>query len=118
MDCSVALLAETDEELIIFDYIFNKKNRVYHYLTKNPGVFRLDDLNDNFCFVNFRFYKADIRKLKLLFEIPEEIIFECRIKVSCEEAICILLRRLAYPNRFVTKLLRIVKNSVKYIYLM
>lgn len=83
-------------------FSINTKNRVYHYLNKNPGVFRLDELSDSFCFINFRFYKADIRKLKLLFQIPDEIILECRIKVSGEEALCILLRRLVYPNRFET----------------
>lgn len=101
MDFLVHLVAENDEELAIFDLILNTKNRTYHYLKKGAGVFRLDDLDDNFCFTHFRFYKSDIRKLRILFNIPDEIVLETRIKVPGEEAFCILLRRLAYPNRFV-----------------
>lgn len=101
MDFFVPLLAENDEEILIFDMILNEENRTYHYLQKRPGVFRLNDLDDNFCFVHFPFYKADIRRLRVLFAIPE-IILKNRIKVSGDEALCILLRRLAYPNRFVT----------------
>lgn len=102
MDLLPALLAENDEELAIFDMILNTKNRTYHYLKKKNGIFRLDELNDNFCFTHFRFYKADIRRMRILFHIPDEIILETGVKVSGEEAMCILLRRLAYPNRYVT----------------
>lgn len=88
-----------DEELAVIDHIMNTKDRVYHRLKKREGVFRLDDLDDNYCLTNFRFSKNDIRKLIPLFEIPKEIILPTRVKVSGEEAMCILLRRLAYPNR-------------------
>lgn len=107
MDLIIPLLTEDDEEMVIFDMILNDKDRNYHNLKKREGVFRLDELDDNFCFTHFRFSKVDIRRLRVLFEIPEEIILENRIKVSGEEALCILLRRLSYPNR-----------SVKYFYLM
>lgn len=100
MDFLLPFLDEIeDEDLAVIDYIINTKDRVYHYLEKSDGVFRLDELNDNYCFTNFRFYKNDIRKLTALFKIPEEIILRTRVKVSGEEAMCILLRRLAYPNR-------------------
>lgn len=104
MDFLLPHLTEDDEELAIFDYILNTKNRKYHYLKKRVGVFRLDELDDNFCWTHFRFYKVDIRRLRALFDIPHEIILPNRIKVSGEEALCILLRRLAYPNRYVTNL--------------
>lgn len=100
MDFLLPFLDEIeDEDLAVIDYIINTKDRVYHYLKKREGVFRLDELDNNYCFTNFRFYKNDIRKLIALFEIPEEIVLETRVKVSGEEAMCILLRRLAYPNR-------------------
>lgn len=103
MDNSIiALLAENDEEIAIFDAILNTKERTYHYLNKSVGVFNLDELQDSYCFIHFRFYKADIRRLRILFRIPVEIILRNGIKVSGVEALCILLRRLAYPNRFVT----------------
>lgn len=97
----IALLAEDDEEIAIFDAILNTKIRHNRYLEKIPGVFRLDELNDDFCVTHFRFRKEDIRKLRIRFRIPEEIILKTRVKVSGEEALCILLRRLAYPNRLV-----------------
>lgn len=106
MDFLLPHLTENDEELVIFDLILNTKDRNYHYLKKREGVFRLDELDDSFCYVHFRFYKQDIRRLKEVFEIPDEIILKNRINVSGEEALCILLRRLAYPNRFVMICLR------------
>lgn len=99
MDLIIPLLADNDDEIIIFDEILNTPNRQYHLLKKKLGVFRLDDLDDNYCHTHFRFYKRDIRRLIVLFEIPELIILENRVKVSGEEAFCILLKRLAYPNR-------------------
>lgn len=61
MDFLLPYLTEDDEELlVIFDIILNTKNRNYHYLKKREGVFRLDELDENFCFTHFRFYKADI----------------------------------------------------------
>lgn len=101
MDLLIPLLTEDDEEIALFDYILNTKNRNDHNLKKRVFVFRLDELDDNYCFTHFRFYKADIRRLQVLFRIPEEIILKNRIKVPGEEALCILLRRLAYPNRYV-----------------
>lgn len=101
MDDLIPFLADNDEEVIVFNDILNTKNRIYHYLDKRPGVFRLAELGDSYCYINFRFYKADIVRLKNLFNIPNEIIMKTRIRVNGEEALCIMLRRLAYPNRFV-----------------
>lgn len=96
----IPLIAENDEEIIIFDYILNTKNRTYHYLDKKPGVFRLEELGDSYCHIHFRFYKADIFRMKALLNIPNEIILKTRIRVNGEEALCIMLRRLAYPCRW------------------
>ncbi|KAJ6639283.1 hypothetical protein Bhyg_12026, partial [Pseudolycoriella hygida] len=59
----VPLLTEDGEEMIIFDQILAGENRTYHYLDKRPGKFLLEELDDNFCFLHFRFYKSDIRRL-------------------------------------------------------
>lgn len=101
MEFLLPYLTEDDEELVILDFILNTKDRKYHYLKRREGHFRLDELEDSFCYVNFRFYKEDIRRLKEVFQIPDEIVLKNRTNVSGEEALCILLRRLAYPNRFV-----------------
>ncbi len=99
MDLMIPLLAENDEEILIFDYILNTSHREYHYLKKKEGVFRLEELDDNYCFTHFRFYKNDIRRLRVLLDIPDNVVLENRVKVSGDEALCILLKRLSYPNR-------------------
>lgn len=100
MDCDdILLLLDDDEDIAVCDYILNTKNRVHHYLDKASGVFDLEKLGDSYCFTHFRFYKDDIRRMRRALNIPELIILKSRVKVSGEEALCILLRRLAYPNR-------------------
>lgn len=94
------LFEENNPEIAIYDYVLNTKNRVYHYVDKEPGRFDLGQLGDSYCFTHFRFYKNDIRRLIPVLKIPEKIIFTNRVTVSGEEALCVLLRRLAYPNRF------------------
>ena len=100
MEEFLPLLTNDDEELAIFDLILNKKDRQYHYLDKLPGVFHLDKLTESFCFVYFRSYRADIRRLLVSFNIRDEIIFKSGANMKGEVALCILLKRLAYPNRF------------------
>lgn len=101
MEELLMLLTDDDEDIVIYDMILNTKDRKEHYLDRQPGVFDLNKLTDNFCFVHFRFYKADIHRLVAAFNIPEEIILKTGSKVKGIEALCILLKRLAYPNRFV-----------------
>lgn len=89
MEELLPLLTNDDEELVVFDQILNTKDRQYHYIDKLPGVFNLETLTDDFCFIHFRFYKADIRRLN------------SRAKVKGDEALCVLLKRLAYPCRLI-----------------
>lgn len=95
----IPLLEEKDEDIAIFDYILNTKNRVYHYLDKQPGIFNLETLGESYCYTHFRFYKNDIRSLVRLLNIPDWIPLKSRVKVSGEEAFCIVLHRLSYPKR-------------------
>ena len=66
---------------------------------ENP-VFDLDRLNEDECIANFRFGKNDIYQLKELFQIPENIFCYNGTKVDAIEALCIFLRRFAYPIRY------------------
>lgn len=61
--------------------------------------FELKSLVDEFCKLNFRFYKDDILRLKILLRLNGPIICANGVKVGAVEALCITLRRLAYPNR-------------------
>ncbi|VEN56645.1 unnamed protein product [Callosobruchus maculatus] len=51
------------------------------------------------CKVNFRFEKRHIPRLVQALRIPDELNTDSQHKVSGQEALCILLRRLSYPNR-------------------
>ncbi|KAL1447217.1 hypothetical protein MTO96_028603 [Rhipicephalus appendiculatus] len=47
----------------------------------------------------FRFEKEDIPRLRVALRIPETVVTAQRVPVPGDEALCITLRRLAYPNR-------------------
>ncbi|XP_037044424.1 uncharacterized protein LOC119080269 [Bradysia coprophila] len=100
IDIILALEGEDDEDVAVADFILNTKNRVYHYLEKEPGTFNLADLGDSYCHTHFRFYKDDITRLISALGIPNQISLDTRVKVSGEEALCILLHRLSYPKRY------------------
>ncbi|KAJ6642616.1 hypothetical protein Bhyg_07569, partial [Pseudolycoriella hygida] len=53
------------------------------------------------CLAFFRFPKNDIKTLTAALKVPKIIILKNRIKFKGTEGMCILLRRLAYPNRLV-----------------
>ena len=66
----------------------------------HSNSFNLDKLDDeNLCLQYFRFEKAHIISLKEALNLPD--MFKCiqGTQVSGLEALCVLLRRLAYPNR-------------------
>lgn len=86
----------TDEELVVFSPVveINSNNQV-----KRCVPFELNALPDSQCLIDFRFEKKQILRLRAALGIPE--FFKCRngTCVSGVETLCIVLRRLAYPNR-------------------
>lgn len=71
------------------------------YRAELYGKFNLDVLSENECKLNFRFEKNDILRLVEALRIPNEFITDSQHKVSGQEGLCILLRRLSYPNRLI-----------------
>ena len=67
---------------------------------RNYDVFDLDKLSDDECNANFRFLKNDIYNLVEVLQIPNVVRCSNRQTIDPVEALCILLRRLAYPCRF------------------
>jgi len=63
-------------------------------------LFDFESFSEQFCWLHFRFYKSDIIKLKNLLKFPAEFICQNGLKVTSTEAICILLKRMAYPHRY------------------
>ena len=66
----------------------------------NDIVFDLDKFSDSTCYTQFRFYKSDIEKLAESLQLPPQVVTDERDKVPRVEALCIVLRRLAYPVRY------------------
>lgn len=66
----------------------------------------------------FRFDKADIGRLCVALRLPDRVITTYADNASGEEALCILLRRLVYPNRLfeLEKMFRRKPCSISRIY--
>ncbi|XP_066910729.1 uncharacterized protein [Clytia hemisphaerica] len=87
-----------DEDFLLLYDINTSKNPDFPYW-KYPS-FDLDLLDESECYANFRFQKNDIYELKDLLGIPDDLICYNRTKVDGLEALCILLKRFAYPIRY------------------
>ena len=87
-----------DEEFVCLYDLNRSKNLDYPYW--NYERFSLDELTDDECWSEFRFNRRDIYKLQEVFNIPEEIVTYNRLSVDGIEALCIFLKRFAYPCRY------------------
>lgn len=74
--------------------------------TKNPDIpywsyakFDLESMSDDESKSEFRFQRRDIYRLADVFNMPEEILCYNGLRVDSTEALCILLKRFAYPCR-------------------
>ena len=87
-----------EEEFILLYDINTSKNPDFPYWTYEK--FQLDNLTDDECKAEFRFLKNDIFELAEVLHIPEEVTTYNRVKVDGLEALCIFLKRFAYPCRY------------------
>ena len=87
-----------DEEFLYLYDINQSKNPDFPYWIHDR--FDLDKLNDSECGAEFRFLKSDIYNLQEILGIPDEIRCYNRLVVDGIEALCILLKRFAYPIRY------------------
>ena len=87
------------DEKLIFLYDLNRsKNPDFPYWRYDR--FDLDRLSDDESKAELRFLKSDIYNLQEVLGIPEEIKCYNRLVVDGIEALCILLKRFAYPIRY------------------
>ena len=86
-------LIEEDDELVLLSLCANSSN------SGERTFLEIDKLTDETFKVYFRFEKGDIFRLYRSLGLPEKIPTSNRTCVSGLEALCILLKRLAYPNR-------------------
>ena len=86
------------EELLLL-YDLNRSDNVDLPYNSYPG-FDFDDLEDDECLSEFRFYKNDLPFLTEVLEIPEVVEFYQRSICSGLEALCIFLKRPSYPCQY------------------
>ena len=102
-------LIDDDEGLLLHDLNRSKNlDLPYHSYEK----FDLDSLSEDECKSEFRFDKRDIYRLCDVFEIPEEIRCYNGMVFNKEEALCIFLKRYAYPCRYQDLMLRSGQRAV------
>ena len=75
--------------------------------SKNPDLpywkydrFDLDELGNDQCKTEFRFYKNDIFKLAEYLQLPDEIVTYNGLVVGSIPALCIYLKRFTHPCRY------------------
>ena len=74
----------------------DKSNPTFQYWKYK---FDLDAMNDDECNAEFRFKKSDVYRLCSVFKLEDVIVTKDRHVVPSVEAVCIVLKRLAYPCR-------------------
>ena len=86
-----------DEFLLLYD-ANTSKNPDFPY--ECYGLFDLNDMDDSECLAEFRFHKNDVPVLLEALQLPQS--FTCHQGTICDgiEALCITLRRFAYPCRY------------------
>ena len=89
---------DLDDEDFMLLYGLNKSKNDYPYWRFDR--FDLDKLDDAEAWTSFRFFKNDIRRLQEVLQIPDEFRTYNRMVVDGTEALCMLLKRFAYPCRY------------------
>lgn len=97
-------------KLVILE-IFDYDPEIYALLTRNKSKvnesvymkfdrFDFNGLCEQECEELFRFSKHDVLRLCELLELPDEIVLEDRNKTTGIEGLCVTLRRLTFPARW------------------
>ena len=94
-------LGDIDNEEFIHLYDLNRRRNLHGNLPYGQyHKFDLEQMREDECLVEFRFAKNDIYGLANTLQIPEVIRCYNGWKVDAVEALCICLKRLAYPCRY------------------
>ena len=87
-----------DEELLVLYEQYESPSLDLPY--SSYPLFDLDDMEDDECLAEFRVKKRDIAALAEALQIPDWISCNQRSKAEGTEALCMLLKRFAYPCRY------------------
>ena len=88
-----------DEDTFAMIYSINYSNNL-NVPYESYDIFDIDNLCDDECLNELRFYKNDIYKLQEVLKIPEEIVCHNRVKIDGIEALYMFLKRFSYPRRY------------------
>ena len=113
-----------EEELLLLANLSKKRNPSFPYYSYEK--FDINNWSEEECWNDFRFHKNDLERLASALNLPAELITYNRMKVPAMEALCFMLRRLAYPCRYsdlisrfarpVPELSVIFSHTLNYIY--
>ena len=84
-----------DEEFVLLYDVNKSRNPDYPYWSYEK--FNLDSLSDDECKAEFRFLRSDIHRLLDIFQFPESFMCYNGTVYDSTEALCIFLKRFAYP---------------------
>ena len=96
-----------DEDLVLLYDLNTSRNIDLPYWSYKE--FDLDTLSDDECRSEFRFLKNDIYHLAEILQIPNQVRCYNRIMADGIEALCIFLKRFAYPCRYADMLPRFAR---------
>ena len=103
------LEGQSIEEEFIIRLELNTSNNLYLSYSKYPG-FHLENISEDDYTADFCFRKNDIKRLQRALNLPNEIVCYLYndLKVDATEALCVLLKRIAYPCRYSDTIPRLV----------
>ena len=96
-----------DEEFVLLYDIDTAKSPDFPYW--NYEAFKLDSTSDDECQGEFRFYKNDVYDLIEVLGFPETFTCYNGLTGDGTEALCIFLKRFAYPYRYLDMILRFAR---------
>ena len=85
-----------DEFCLLYDYHWSRDSYPYW----NYERFNLESFDNAECWSQFRFHKREIYRLSDVLGIPETMKTYNRMSVDGIEALCVFLKRFAYPCRY------------------
>ena len=88
----------SDEEFVVLYNYYESKNPNFNYEKYEP--FCLESYNSEECKEEFCVEKVDIPRLVEALQLPETLVCQQRSICSGTEALCLLLKRMAYPCRY------------------
>ena len=97
-ECTLFCLSDDTIDYNTFDLLYDLRqlydNLDFRYEVYEP--FCLDNLSDDQCKNEFRYFKNEIFRVKEIVRIPEKISCANRVKIDSTEAFCMFLKRFSY----------------------